>query len=111
MPLRQSRAFVTYERWTGEQVGTLNGADAKCHSEGPELQPGFRWKAVLSDQGTSAIHHLTAGDTNILYPVLRTDGELVAVVSADATLYSDLGVRSLADHGAHEPPHALRVQH
>jgi hypothetical protein len=81
MPLRQSRAFVTYERWTGEQVGTLNGADAKCHSEGPELQPGFRWKAVLSDQGTSAIHHLTAGDTNILYPVLRTDGELVAVDS------------------------------
>lgn len=81
MPLRQSRVFVTYERWTGEQVGTLNGADAKCHSEGPELQPGFRWKAILSDQGTSAMHHLTAGDTNILYPVLRTDGELVAVDS------------------------------
>ena len=79
MPLRQSRTFVTYERWTGEQIGTLTGADAKCHSEGPELQPGFRWKAVLSDQGTSAVHHLTAGDTNILYPVLRTDGELVAV--------------------------------
>lgn len=79
MPLRQSRAFVTYERWTGEQVGTLNGADAKCHSEGPELQPGFRWKAVLSDHGTSAVHHLTAGETNILYPVIRTDGELVAV--------------------------------
>ena len=81
MPLRQSRAFVTHERWTGEQIGTLNGADAKCHSEGPELQPGFRWKAILSDHGTSAVHHLTAGDTNILFPVLRTDGELVAVDS------------------------------
>jgi hypothetical protein len=81
MPLRQTRVFVTYERWTGEQVGTLAGADAKCHSEGPELQPGFRWKAVLSDEGTSARHHLTAGETNILFPVLRTDGELVAVDS------------------------------
>ena len=79
MPLRQSRAFVTFERWTGEQINTLNGADAKCHSEGPELQPGFRWQAVLSDAGTDARHHLTAGETNILYPVIRTDGELLAV--------------------------------
>jgi hypothetical protein len=79
MPLRQSRVFVTWERWTGEQINTLTGADTKCASEGPELQPGFRWKAILSDEGTSATHHLTAGETNILYPVLRTDGELVAV--------------------------------
>ena len=34
---------------------------------------------MLSDAGTDAAHHLTGGETNILFPVIRTDGELVAV--------------------------------
>jgi hypothetical protein len=97
MPLRQSRAFVTYERWTGEQINTLNGADAKCHSEGPELQPGFRWKAILSDGGTDAIHHVTAGETAILFPVLRTDGELVAV--DEAQLWEGMALRQSTVRG------------
>ena len=97
MPLRQSRVFVTYERWTGEQVNTLNGADAKCHSEGPKLQPGFRWKAILSDGGTDAIHHVTAGETAILFPVLRTDGELVAV--DDEQLWTGMSLRQSTVRG------------
>ena len=91
MPLRQSRTFVTFERWTGEQINTLQGADAKCQSEGPELQPGFRWKAILSDVGIDAVHHLTDGDTNILYPVIRTDGALVAV--DEDQLWSGMALR------------------
>ena len=58
MPLRQSRAFVTWERWTGEQVNTLSGADAKCHSEGPELQPGFRWKAKPTRRDAKVLEYL-----------------------------------------------------
>ena len=98
MPLRQSRMFVTRGRWTGEQVNTLAGADAKCESEGPELQPGFRWKAILSDRSSNARHHLSDGETSLLFPILRTDGKLVAV--DDDQLWRGLILRNATLRGS-----------
>jgi len=83
-PLRKSRVFVTINTWTAEEVQTLSGANAKCGTEAGEPQPGFHWRALLSDGGIDAKHALANGVNSLLYPVIRTDASSACLLGESA---------------------------
>ncbi len=56
-------------KYVGTAIGGLTGADSKCQSRAATLGLAGSYKAILSDETTSAASRLT-----LTYPVTKTDG-------------------------------------
>jgi hypothetical protein len=69
--------FVTSTAYLGSGIGGLAGADALCQSSAGSHGYAGTYKAILSDESTSALSRLT-----LSYPIIRaTDGTVVASVN------------------------------
>lgn len=71
------KVFVTSAAYLGSGIGGLAGADALCQSAAGSNGYAGTYKAILSDETTSALSRLT-----LSYPIVRaTDGTVVASIN------------------------------
>ncbi|HTV38345.1 MAG TPA: hypothetical protein VMF12_18090 [Xanthobacteraceae bacterium] len=77
--------FMTENEYIAYEIGGLSGADADCQAEANTAGYSGTWKAIMSDDSTSAASRLT-----LSYPIVNAyDGSTVAATNLWAGSVSD----------------------